>query len=142
MLDILNGLFLCPDISAICGCHRFFEALFGDDYLGCSNGDSRFLLTATSKIAMNALPTTTTAPAQKAQRAAAGASRRAISAKSADIAYRVCAAVAIPTVGVFFAQAVTTGNPTQWVGWTACVALCLPLFIPAVEPETKEGGAL
>lgn len=44
MLDISSGLFLCPDIPAICGCHRFFDALLGDDYLGCSNGDSRFFI--------------------------------------------------------------------------------------------------
>lgn len=50
MLDILSGLFLCPDIPAISGCHRFFDALLGDDYLGCSNGDSRFFINATSKI--------------------------------------------------------------------------------------------
>lgn len=44
MLDIFCGLFLCPDIPAIRGCHRFFDALLGDDYLGCSNGDSRFFI--------------------------------------------------------------------------------------------------
>lgn len=89
---------------------------------------------------MNALTTTTTAPAQKAQRAAAGASRRSISAKSANRFCAICCAAMVPLLLVFIYQ-VATDTLSPWVAYPLALAVCLPAFLPAVEPETKKGGA-
>lgn len=89
---------------------------------------------------MNALTTTTAAPAQKAQRAAAGATRRATSAKSANRFCAVCCAAMVPLLLVFIYQ-VATDTLSPWVAYPLAFAVCLPMFLPAVETETKEGGA-
>lgn len=88
---------------------------------------------------MNALTTTTAAPAQKARRAAAGASRRAISPKAATMIERLSLAVAIPSIALFLLQVLLTGTASPWLA-APCCAVCLPAFIPAVEPQTKKGG--
>ena len=89
---------------------------------------------------MNALTTTTTAPAQNAQRAAAGASRPLISAKTANTIERLSLAVAIPSIVLFLLQVLLTGTASPWLA-APCCAICLPAFLPSVEPEAKEGGA-
>lgn len=88
---------------------------------------------------MNALTTTTAAPAQKAQKAA-GATSRAISAKSANRFCAICCAAMVPLLLVFIYQ-VATDTISPWVAYPLGIVVCLPAFLPAVEPETKEGGA-
>ncbi|MDE6127254.1 MAG: hypothetical protein K2G30_09905 [Muribaculaceae bacterium] len=84
---------------------------------------------------MNALTTTTTAPARKA----AGATRRTISAKVATMIERLSLAAAIPSILLFLTQVLLTGTASPWLA-APCCAICLPAFLPSVEPEAKKGG--
>lgn len=86
---------------------------------------------------MNALTTTNAAPAQKAQRAAAGATRPLISAKVSTAIERLSLAVAIPSILLFLLQVLLTGSASPWLA-APCCAVCLPAFIPSQE----KGGAL
>ncbi|MDE6126244.1 MAG: hypothetical protein K2G30_04740 [Muribaculaceae bacterium] len=72
-------------------------------------------------------------------RRAAGATRRTISAKAANTIERLSLAVAIPSIALFLLQVLLTGSASPWLA-APCCAVCLPAFIPAVEPETKKGG--
>lgn len=90
---------------------------------------------------MNALTTTNAAPARKARKAAAGATRPLISAKVSTAIERLSLAIAIPSIFLFLLQVLLTGSASPWLA-APCCAICLPAFLPAFLPSDEKGGAV